>query len=85
MNISVDPDTYERLTRLTNFHNFKNVSELVVSCVHLLLDRLAGEGGRKYDLPEEDGAYIDNMFDELGHTERTPDGRVPVRHHRKSI
>jgi hypothetical protein len=40
-------------------------------------------GNRKYDLPEDDGLYIDAMFDDLGHVERTPDGTVPVRRHTK--
>jgi hypothetical protein len=38
---------------------------------------------RKYDLPDDDGLYIDAMFDDLGHVERTPDGTVPVRRHTK--
>ena len=28
---------------------------------------------RKYDLPDEDGAYIDTMFEELGEADRKPD------------
>jgi hypothetical protein len=35
---------------------------------------------RRYDMPDPDGQYIDEMFDDLGHTVRTPDGTVPVRH-----
>ena len=40
MNISVDPDTYERLQKLKEQHGFKNACELVVAFVHILLDRL---------------------------------------------
>lgn len=80
VNISVDPYTYYRLQELKEKHGYKNVCELVVAFVHILIDRLEEAGNRKYDLPEDDGAYIDNMFDELGHVQRTPDGTVPVRH-----
>lgn len=85
VNISVDPDTYERLQRIKEQHGFKNVCELVVALVNILLDRLDTGAPHKYDLPEDDGAYIDDMFNELGHVQRTPDGTVPVRHNRKSI
>ena len=42
-------------------------------------------GKRKYDLPEDDGAYIDEMFDDLGHVQRTPNGDAPVRRHTKRM
>ena len=81
VNISVDPETYEKLHRLKQAYGFSNVCELVVALVHILLDRMEVAERRKYDLPDDDGQYIDEMFDELGHTYRTPDGTVPVRHH----
>lgn len=83
VNISVDPETYDKLQALKGQYGFKNACELVVAFVHILLDRLGTGGSRKYDLPEDDGAYIDSMFDDLGHVERTPDGTVPVRHNTK--
>lgn len=83
VNISVDPDTYDKLQKLKKDYGFSNVCELVVAFVNILLDRLEGPGTRKYDLPEDDGAYIDQMFDDLGHTERTPDGNPPKRHNSK--
>ena len=66
-------------------HGFKNSCELVVAFLHILLDRLEVAERRAYDIPEDDGEYIESMFDELGHVERTPDGKVPVRHNRRNI
>lgn len=85
VNISVDPETYRRLQLLKEQYGYKNACELVVAFVHILIDRLEDPANRKYDIPEDDGAYIDGMFDELGHVERTPDGTVPVRHNRKKM
>ena len=85
VNISVDPKTYDRLQSFKKQYGYKNACELVVAFVHILIDRLEDAGNRKYDLPEDDGAYIDNMFKDLGHMQRTPDGTVPVRHNRKKI
>lgn len=83
INVSVDPETYDRLQKLTKAYKFKNACELLVSFAHILLDRLEDGTNRKYDLPEDDGAYIDSMFGDLGHITRTPDGTVPVRHNSK--
>ncbi len=85
VNISVDPQTYDALLRLKKVYGFGNVCELVLALVHILLDRLEAEGRRKYDLPDDDGAYIDEMFDELSHSQREPDGAVPVRRNNKKI
>ena len=76
----MDPATYERLQKLKKQHGFNNACELVVAFVHILIDRLEEADSRLYDIPDEDGDYIDSMFDELGHVLRTPDGTVPVRH-----
>lgn len=80
INISVDPQTYERLRGLVRAHGFSNVCELVVAFAHILLDRMEKAENRKFDLPDPDGAYIDEMFYNLGNSVRTPDGTVPVRH-----
>ena len=80
VNISIDPKTYEKLKSLQKAYGFDNVCEMVVALAHILLDRMEETNNRKYDLPDPDGAYIDEMFDELSHVERTPDGTVPVRH-----
>lgn len=85
VNISVDPQTYDRIQRLKQTYGFRNACELVVAFVHILLDRMEVAGQRKYDLPEDDGDYIDAMFDDLGHVERTPDGTVPVRRHARKL
>ena len=85
VNISVDPKTYNRLQLIRQTYGFRNTCELVVAVVHILLDRMESEEQRRYDLPDEDGVYIDTMFDELGHVQRTPDGTVPVRHPHKQL
>ena len=51
--------------------------------MHILIDRVERADKRRYDLPEDDGQYIDEMFDELAHHQPEPDGTVPVRHHYK--
>lgn len=83
VNISVDSETYEKLQRIKQAYGFSNACELVVAFVHILLDRMEVAEQRKYNLPDDDGRYIDEMFDDLGHVQRTPDGTVPVRHHTK--
>lgn len=83
VNISIDPQTYERLQVMTQTYGFSNICELVVALIHLLLDRVEVAENRRYDLPEDDGQYIDEMFEELAHSYRTPDGTVPVRHNNR--
>lgn len=85
VNISIDPQTYERLQSIKQAHGFRSVCELVVAFVSILLDRMELASKRKYDLPEDDGQYIDEMFDELGRYERTPDTEAPPkrRHNRR--
>ena len=73
VNISIDPATYGKLQSLTKQYKFKNICELLVSFAHILLDRMEVAEQRKYDLPDEDGAYIDTMFDELGEADRKSD------------
>ena len=84
INISVDPKTYDALQKLTKKHGYKNACELLVAFAHILIDRLSEPEQRQYDIPDEDGAYIEGMFEDLGHVQRTPDGAVPVRHNTKS-
>lgn len=85
VNISLDPDTYERLQRLKSEYGFGNACELVVAFVHILLDRLKTPGSRQYDIPEEDGEYIAGMFEDLSHTLPTPDGNAPKRRCKRII
>ncbi|MGM9688180.1 MAG: hypothetical protein ACI3YD_03945 [Alloprevotella sp.] len=85
VNISIDPTTYAKLQRLVKEYKFKNLCELLVSMAHILLDRIEDASLKKYELPEEDAAYIGQMFEELGHVERVPDGNAPVTHRRESI
>lgn len=85
VNISIDAHTYEKLQNLKREYGFGNLCELVVALVHILLDRTEGICRKEYDLPDDDARYIDDMFNELGHVERQPDGTVPVRRHRKEL
>ena len=73
INISVDPETYNKLQKLVKDYQFKNCCELMCSFVHILIDRMNRAADRKYDLPDDDGAYIDAMFDDLGEADRKPD------------
>ena len=72
INISVDPDTYERLKALQKSAGLKNPCELIVALVHILLDRMKSAGQRQIDLPDPDGEYIDSIFDDLSAYEKTP-------------
>ena len=83
--MSVDARTYDRLRRVQATYRFRNLCELVGAMARVMLDRLESRERQRYDLPEDDGRYIDGMFDELGRAEREPDGTVPVRRHRKTI
>lgn len=81
----MDSETYERLQQIKQAYGFNNACELVAAFVHILLDRIEIAEQRKYDLPDDDGRYIDKMFDDLGNVQRTPNGDVPVRHPAKRI
>lgn len=84
INVSVDPDTYDGLQKLTKAYKFKNACELLVSFAHILLDRMEKANRRRYDLPDDDGRYIDDMFNDLSNSQREPTGSVPVRHNNKT-
>lgn len=66
INVSIDSDTYNRLLQLQERRGFKTSGEIVAALVHILLDRLEAPPGREYDLPEDDGEYINRMFEDLG-------------------
>ena len=83
--MSIDMETYGKLKKLQLEYGFKNLCELMTAFTSVLLDRLKPEDSRRHDLPEDDGKYIDQMFDELGNSQRVPDGSVPVRHKVKGL
>lgn len=85
VNISLDPETYEKLQQVQREHKFKNLCEMLTALAHILIDRMQVAEQRKYDLPEDDGQYIDSMFADLSNTQRVPDGTVPVRHNSKKL
>lgn len=85
INITIDPETYERLHKIKRTHGFNSICGLVAALVHILLDRIEWADKRDLELPEDNGQYIDKMFYDFGQCERTPDGDVPVRRHAKRI
>lgn len=85
VNISVSPQTYERLQHARRVYGFRSVCQLVAAVARIFVDRMREKDEREYDLPDDDGRYIDEMFDDLGHVQRTPDGEVPVRRHTRRL
>ena len=85
VNISLDPETYEKLQQVQREHRFKNLCEMLTALAHILIDRMEVVAKRRYDIPEDDGRYIDSMFEDLSNNQRVPDGTVPVRHNSKKI
>lgn len=71
LSVTVDIVTYERLESLRHKHGFNSLCELVGAMVHVLMDRMEDAEQRKYDLPEDEGRYIDTMFDELSNIQHT--------------
>lgn len=65
-------------------YGFNNLCEMVVALVHILLDRTSNNNHRQYDIPEDAGEYIDQMFEDLSHVQRTPDGNPPKRHNKRN-
>lgn len=72
--LSVDTMTYEKLSSFAKRNNYKNECEVVASMVHVMLDRLENAEDRQYDIPDADGEYIDNMFDDMSHVTKQADG-----------
>lgn len=85
--LSVDDNTYNQLNKFAKTNGFKNECELVMSMVHIYLDRLKNSDDRLYDMPQEDGEYIDNMFVDMANTTKQADGdgSVAVIHRNKSV
>ena len=79
VNISIDEQTYNDLQKLRKTYGFKNACEVVVAFVHILLDRTRKAEERIYDLPKQDGEYIDGMFEDLENFEHTPNNTNPPK------
>lgn len=84
INISVDPETYAQLNRLKDEYGFKNLCELVVAFSHILIDRVKPVDKRSYDLPDDDGQYIDSMFDDLAGAEKEKATQTQLRYNRNN-
>lgn len=83
VNISVDPKTYEKLIALKKKYGFSNVCELMVAMAHILLDRMQDKDSRRYDLPDDEGDYIDGMFDALSGVHKMPTDSVTLRYNKR--
>lgn len=83
--ISVDRETYGMLESLKRAGGFRSVREMVTAAARVMSDRMREAAGREYDIPEDDGLYLDRMFAALSSAEAQPDGTVPVRHPRRGM
>lgn len=83
--VRVDEETHEKLSRIVEKFGFSSKSELLLSLLHLLLDRMSDADKRRFDLPYDDARYIDEMFDDLGNSMPTPNGEAPKRRNRRNI
>ena len=72
--LSVDDVTFGRLSKFVKRNGYKNECELVSAMIHVMLDRLNKADERLYDLPSEDGEYIDSMFVEMANVTKQADG-----------
>ncbi len=84
INISVSPQTYAMLTDMQRQNGFSSLCEMIVAMVNVVASRM-GKADVVDDIPEDDSAYIDQMFNEFANTYKLPDGNPPKRHPRKSI
>lgn len=83
INTSVEDSLYQRLLAIKEKYGFKNVCELNVAMLNILVDHVEEADGRQMpadcvDVYEE----IDMMFNELENWEKVPNGEVPKRGHR---
>lgn len=81
--VSIDGWTYERLAHQVERHRFSSVRELLSSLLNVVLDRL--EGGKTFDLPDEEGNYIDSMFAELTQVDGQPEETIICSYTHKKI
>jgi hypothetical protein len=83
VSVSIDGWTYERLAHQVERHRFSSVRELLSSLLNVVLDRL--EGGKAFDLPDEEGSYIDSMFAELTQVDGQPEETIICSYTHKKI
>lgn len=85
ISLSVSPQAYEALEQMQRKYGFKNLCEMVSATLNVLLDRERGKSDRSLNIPDDDWAYIDQMFKEFANAYSTPDGIVPKQHRTKRI
>lgn len=85
INISVSPKEYAVLEQLKHKHGFNNLCEMIKATMSVLLNRESKDTDRTINIPNDDWAYINQMFNEFANTEITPDGNPPKRHPTKRI
>ena len=77
--------TRERLEAMRKQYGFSSGCEMVTAFINILLDRLEKPEFRTYDLPEDEGKYIDDMFSGMANSVSQPEGTVPVRSKHRQI
>lgn len=85
LNLTMSSYTHERLEAMRKQYGFSSGCEMVTAFVNLLLDRLESPELRRFDLPEDEGRYLDDMFGEMANVIRQPEGDVPVRSKHRQI
>ena len=85
LNLTMSTYTHERLEAMRKQYGFSSGCEMVTAFINLLLDRLEKPEFRTYDLPEDEGEYIDDMFSEMANSVSQPEGTVPVRSKHRRI
>lgn len=74
INLSVNLVTYNRLAKFAKCHRYKNECELVMSMINVMLDCLEPATQRQLDVPEDDAAFIEEMFAKMSYTTKQADG-----------
>ncbi|MBE6326630.1 MAG: hypothetical protein E7077_06145 [Bacteroidales bacterium] len=86
INLSVDVDTYSRLSRFAKSRRYKNECELVMSMINVMLDCLVPIEKKRFDIPEDDAMYINEMFAQMSYSatkQADGDGGVAITRRNK--
>lgn len=74
VNISLDPASFRKLEEIGRRYGFRNTTQVVTALVRIYLDRITPEALRRFDLPEDEGDFLDEMFGELSAVEESRPG-----------
>jgi hypothetical protein len=79
INISIDPTTYDELTKVQEQYGFATLCEMLEALTHIMTDHMKPPEDRAFDLNEDDNAIIEGMFDNLHKKAAAPKPPVPGR------